>query len=451
MKLLLIALMILTSVAMARIDVYFGEVRCDTLQADSSITLSGVTTFGDSIHIAGIVIGDGSTMTFYDNAMDALLQFTAATDAAEFYGDVAIDSGLTVTEELTADSIDTQHAVVDVGLTTAGYVEADSTNTDHLVVDTTMDITGDIDQTISTTVVGGETGVNTSVSHITNALTGTLIGVKGNARVNTIDSPAGNVTGGYFQAGNMDVGTDLAGARGVYVDVVNKVPVGATAWDVARGFEASMDLDQGTLGNVNTVTLAQGLYVCYNLPTVDTYATVTTGYGSHVRNEAVGGTGQMLDAAYYADDRSMSGGIFGWDYGLDFGAMGSNGFGSADIRGCNEETIDNVTDGVWNLGDSNVRAMTYNFADATAVGGTANAITMDFVPDLPTLGAGSRVSFIAEGLNTGATTLAIDGGGAVNVYENTDVSACEGGEIVDGMACEFLHDGTQWQIISNQP
>ena len=310
---------------------------------------------------------------------------------------------------------------------------------------------GSLDQTIETIVAGGENGIYTYVSHITNALTGNLIAIKGNACVNTIDSPAGNVIGGHFQAGNMDVGTDLAIVRGVYTELVNKIPVGATTWTYAKAYEANMDLDQGTSGNVNTITNAYMFYGVYNLPTVDTYATVTNGYGVFIRNEAVGGTGQMLDAAFYADDASMSGGIFGWDYGLDFGSMGSAGFGTADIRGCNAETIDNITDGVWNFADADMRAQGYNFASAAAVGGTADAITIDFTPDFPTLEAGIRVSFIAEGLNTGATTLNIDGVGAVNVFENTDVSACEGGEIVDGMAVELMHDGTQWQIISNQP
>lgn len=189
---------------------------------------------------------------------------------------------------------------------------------------------GSFDQTITNTIAGGETGHYAYVSHTTNALTGEAIGIHGNARVNTIDSPAGSVIGGKFQAGNMDVGTDLSGARGIYIDVVNKIPVGATTWDVARGVEVSMDLDQGSAGNVNTITDAYMFYGVYNAPTTGTYSTITNGYGIFVRNEAVGGTGQTLDAAFYADDRNM--GVAGWNYGLDFNGIGANGFGVADIR-----------------------------------------------------------------------------------------------------------------------
>jgi hypothetical protein len=196
---------------------------------------------------------------------------------------------------------------------------------------------GTIDLTIADTAVGGETGLYSYVSHATNALTGELIGVRGNARVN-VGSGSGNVCGGKFQAGNMSAGYDLAGVRGVYVDVVNKIPSAASVtWDVARGLEVSMDLDQGSAGHTNTVTDAQGLYICYNAPTAGSYATITNGYGVFLRNEAVGGTGQMLDAAIYVDDKNHSGGIKGWDYGIDFSGIGSNSgsFGTADFRFAN--------------------------------------------------------------------------------------------------------------------
>ena len=232
-----------------------------------------------------------------------------------------------------------------INLIISGYIDADSVDTDHLVVNEDAAIT------IATTAAGGATGLYAYLEHATNALTGNLIGVRGSARVNAIDSPAGSVIGGYFQAGNMGVGTDLSVVRGVYTEIVNKIPSGATTWDYARGYEANMDLDQGTSGNANTITDAQIFYGVYNLPTVGTYATVTNGYGVFIRNEAVGGTGQMLDAGFYLDDLSHSGGIFGWDFGLDFSGIGANSgaFGTADIRGCNSETIDNNTDGTWNL------------------------------------------------------------------------------------------------------
>lgn len=119
-------------------------------------------------------------------------------------------------------------------------------------------------------------------------------------------------------------------------------------------------------------------------------------------------------------------------------------FGNWELTDTGCLTIDSV------IVDGTLTSVTYNFADATAVGGTVDDITMDFTPNFPTITAGMMITFISEGLNTGATTLDIDGVGAVNVFEASDVSACEGGEIVAGMAVVLMYDGTQWQIL-NQP
>ena len=68
----------------------------------------------------------------------------------------------------------------------------------------------------------------------TNALTGDLIGVKGNARI-SLDSATGKVMGGYFLAGNgIDGGYSVDLMRGIYVGVVKKVGT-AKAIDSARG------------------------------------------------------------------------------------------------------------------------------------------------------------------------------------------------------------------------
>jgi hypothetical protein len=230
------------------------------------------------------------------------------------------------------------------------------------------------DATLTNTAAGGATGAKIQISQATTALTGTLIGVRGNARVNTATtSSTGTVQGGKFQAGNASAGYNLATVTGVYVDVVNKVPPDAgdstVVWTNARGYEVSMDLDQGSASKTNTVTNAYMFYGVYNLPTAGSYSTVTNGYGIFVRNEAVGGTGQMLDAAFYADDLNHSGGIKGWDYGLDFSGISAN-FGSADIRFGDGATMNN--------GDANtltITEATTAFAGVVAIDnskGTAN-------------------------------------------------------------------------------
>jgi hypothetical protein len=91
-------------------------------------------------------------------------------------------------------------------------------------------------------------------------------------------------------------------------------------------------------------------------------------------------------------------------------------------------------------------ASSYNFADADAVGGTGDAITLDYDPDLPS--SATMVTFIAEANNTGATTINIDESGAINVYEAHDISALEANDIKNGMAVMLIFDGTQWQQVN---
>jgi len=352
----------------------------------------------------------------------------------------------------------------------------DNTETDTLTltetvvkVDGDMWTTGTIDQTITNTAAGGQTGLYSYLSHGTNALTGELIGVHGNGRVN-VNSAAGTAMGGKFQSGNFTAGYDLLTGTGVYVDVVNKIPAAASAtWTNARGYEVSMDLDQGTAGHTNTVTNAQMFYGVYNLPTAGSYATVTNGYGVFLRNEAVGGTGQMIDAALYVDDKSHTGGIKGWDYGIDFSGIGANSgsFGTADIRFSNGALINNsdadnlditedtvTVNGVLNVtGDLTGMSIPILYTDATVVLTAAlcknkehannDAGAIDFT--LPAAQAGLVVMF---------TDLA---GGVITIdpFDGTDeiylngVSVGAGDEIDSpGNAGDFIvlkaYDDTRW-------
>ena len=328
-------------------------------------------------------------------------------------------SGAAVWQEMVASGTSPSFVTVDLTGVTDGnipYMQAAAAGFGDSPISydgTKIDITTPTDSTISTTTAGGESGHYASITHITNALTGELIGMRGNARVDTIDSSSGTVMGGKFQSGNMGTGTDLATATGVYVDVVNKIPSGATTWTNARGFEASMDLDQGSAGNVNTITNAYMFYGVYNLPTVDTYATVTNGYGVFVRNEAVGGTGQMLDAAFYADDKSHSGGIYGWDFGIDFSGVGANSgaFGTADIRGVNSETISNNTNGTWDFDAANlVTTGTFGAGVTTVTSLTSSATPTPGITliDSDTTDEDDSAIIYANATDTATTTEDID-------------------------------------------
>lgn len=91
----------------------------------------------------------------------------------------------------------------------------------------------------------------------------------------------------------------------------------------------------------------------------------------------------------------------------------------------------------------------YNFASATVVNGTGDAITMNFTPDLPSLAVGLAVTFVAEAANTGAVTLAIDGGASKAIGEyNGAYSALDANDIRSGQLVTIVYDGTQWVMMS---
>jgi hypothetical protein len=84
--------------------------------------------------------------------------------------------------------------------------------------------------------------------------------------------------------------------------------------------------------------------------------------------------------------------------------------------------------------------------------GTANAQVVSLVvPANFTLAVGKTIRFIAGFSNTGATTLAVNGLAATNVYTSTPYGsiALTGGEIVTGTITEAYYDGTQYQLITH--
>ena len=327
------------------------EIATTTLDLNGALDVSGAITAGSTVGVAtslnpdaadGAAIGTTS-LEWSDSyfADGAVIYFGADQDVSLTH---VADTGLLLNAAM---ELEFRDATETINSSIDGQLDIDAT-TEVEIATTTLDLngaldvsgtstfagnattTGTMDATITDITAGSETGHYVYVNHTTEALTGELIGIRGNVR-NNFASAAGTFRGGQFQSGNMDAGFDTGTATGVYAEVVNKIPTAASAtWTNARGYEISMDLDQGSSGHTNTVTNSYMFYGVYNLPTAGTYATVTNGYGIFVRNEAVGGTGQMLDAAFYADDKSMSGGIKGWDYGLDFSGIMAN-FGTADI------------------------------------------------------------------------------------------------------------------------
>jgi hypothetical protein len=93
-----------------------------------------------------------------------------------------------------------------------------------------------------------------------------------------------------------------------------------------------------------------------------------------------------------------------------------------------------------------------NFADLDAlalgfytVGGTANARTITTGLALTTIPTGFRVRFIAPAVNTGATTLEVDGAGPIACQTITGV-ALPNGYIRTGVVTEAYYNGTNWIV-----
>ena len=95
---------------------------------------------------------------------------------------------------------------------------------------------------------------------------------------------------------------------------------------------------------------------------------------------------------------------------------------------------------------------TATYAYLTGVAGT-DTITATG-PKNAALAAGLLLRFTPAGTNTGATTLNVTPSGssalgAKNVFCNG--AACVGGEIVSGVPCEVMYDGTQFNLLGPRP
>ena len=185
---------------------------------------------------------------------------------------------------------------------------------------------------------GARTMISGYYKGITTAITGTGIGVEGQARQLSIDS-SGTLQGGFFKAGNGLMsdsgGGDLGTMTGVYAEVVSSTAAGnAKTVTNARALELNLDLDQAD----TAITNAYGIYMKYN--TGSSSGVITNGYGLWIDNESVQGTGRTLDAAIFVSDTSVA--TAGWDYGID---LDSATIGTADIRLQNSATITGTASG----------------------------------------------------------------------------------------------------------
>jgi hypothetical protein len=82
-----------------------------------------------------------------------------------------------------------------------------------------------------------------------------------------------------------------------------------------------------------------------------------------------------------------------------------------------------------------------------AVGGTADAIELTLTPAVTAVVEGMMIIFIPSGDNTTAVTIDTNGVGAVALEYNG--VALSGGELQGGQPVIIVHDGTNWQLVTN--
>lgn len=85
---------------------------------------------------------------------------------------------------------------------------------------------------------------------------------------------------------------------------------------------------------------------------------------------------------------------------------------------------------------------------APTVGGTANAITLTTGYNLTSYVAGQRFTFIPTATSSSTATINVDGNGTKNVYTAAG-QALTSGEIITGIMCTVVYDGTQFILQSS--
>jgi hypothetical protein len=355
-----------------------------------------VTALTFSTTYQNISVVSATTGTFSSNVtVGGTLGITGATTAT---GLITANGGVTLGagDDLIGSSTS------DITFNTNKFTVAGATG--NTVIAGTLNTTGTIDNVVTNSAAGGDKALNAGITQIAGtALTGNLIGAGIVATNGTTTAPTGVIYGIEAKARAANASNEGGAVTGRLTGVYASVDAKTKEATTMRAFEASLD---GGAGGTSTEAVA---FEAFN----NSSATQTASYAF----SANGGT-----------------------------ASGHKAY-TADLRLQNGETISNATDGVINVSAANVRAATYNFADATAVAGTADAITIDFTTDL-TVATGTVIYFIAEAANTGAATLAVDGGAAAAIVESSDGSALEAGDIPNGGCVQLMYDGTSWQQLS---
>jgi hypothetical protein len=180
------------------------------------------------------------------------------------------------------------------------YMRNDHTNEKVVTVTPTGFQVGD--STAGVNLAAGSTKIYGYNVAKTTAVTGTVRGVRGNARAN-IASAAGTFRGGDFQAGNgTTIGVAAGTLEGVFAEAVLKAgSAGAHTIAAMRGLVAGLDAN----GDANaTVTAGRAIYAYVR----SGLATLTASCVAFLQHEAVAGAGKTLTAFIVCDSVAPNGG-----------------------------------------------------------------------------------------------------------------------------------------------
>lgn len=276
-----------------------------------------VTINGDlTIDLEDIQIGDGNFLQFGDAtggdvAIDwtgSILEILPATDdtGAINIGNGTKDIDFKVFLGTTGKHVDFNVGNANVVLTgidlkfvaatASAYFEFDE-NVDKLLGYGNAQVQIG-ESTTGVVTAGGTTMIYGYANHKTNALTGTLRGIRGNAGV-YISSASGTAIGGDFRAANgastvatdgVDVGT-LRGAASLIAGV-GRAAAGPAVVSNAQGMYIQLDIDAANL----TISDARGLYV--NVQSGNASANTLTACNlAYLEYESVVGTAPTINSA----------------------------------------------------------------------------------------------------------------------------------------------------------
>lgn len=219
------------------------------------------------------------------------------------------------------------------------------------------------ESTTGVTTAGGTTMVYGYAFHKTNALTGTLRAVRGNARIN-VASAAGVIRGGEFYAGNgsnasATDGVNLGEMSGVTASCITTTPASAATVTKACGLQVINDTNQAT----TAITSEFGIRV--SMQTGSSQGTHTNTCGISICNEDVEGTGAVIGAGLQIGNISRA---IGFTYLIDMAPSFADG-GNGTIVACSGHSADiRFSNGCWFVASSS--AITANTTTTTAPAGS---------------------------------------------------------------------------------